>query len=249
MTNNSYARISCKALGASCLLAFSSVSHAAVSSFFDDFEGYGTAGSATSPNFAPWECFSDNGGFPGGYYCGNPSTTGPQITALGYNGVDNQYMNFYANYDNAPVHTGGAPNPQEAISVYYNQAIDASNAGQTWTFTFDYREADDPFAPAGLTEVGAFIRVFDASFNLLYDSTLDTSGSQAWQTGQLQITIDSGATDGFFQIGFNNLVGNYEASGMYYDNVSLTLVPIPAAAWLFGSGLGLLGWFRRRQLS
>jgi hypothetical protein len=24
-------------------------------------------------------------------------------------------------------------------------------------------------------------------------------------------------------------------------------VPIPAAVWLFGSGLGLLGWFRRRS--
>jgi len=24
-------------------------------------------------------------------------------------------------------------------------------------------------------------------------------------------------------------------------------IPIPAAVWLFGSGLGLLGWFRRRQ--
>ncbi len=28
---------------------------------------------------------------------------------------------------------------------------------------------------------------------------------------------------------------------------SWSVVPIPAAVWLFGSGLGLLGWVRRRQ--
>ncbi len=31
------------------------------------------------------------------------------------------------------------------------------------------------------------------------------------------------------------------------DNITLQAVPVPAAVWLFGSGLGLLGWFRRRH--
>jgi hypothetical protein len=30
------------------------------------------------------------------------------------------------------------------------------------------------------------------------------------------------------------------------DNIQVSTVPIPAAVWLFASGLGLLGWMRRR---
>ena len=35
-------------------------------------------------------------------------------------------------------------------------------------------------------------------------------------------------------------------SAMSVDNIVVNVVPIPAAVWLFGSGLSLLGWFRRK---
>jgi hypothetical protein len=34
--------------------------------------------------------------------------------------------------------------------------------------------------------------------------------------------------------------------GLAFDNFAFTVVPVPAAAWLFGSALGVLAWRRRR---
>jgi hypothetical protein len=223
-------------LAATCLLAVSSIAHA-ISPAADDFEGYGTDGVPSVPFFnPPWLGFSDNGGFPGGYSF-DASTSGPQISALAYNGVDNQYINFYANYDNVAVHgsrtpgpgscqagpSGCSPNSQEEIALYREFTFFPGEAAaeDTWVFSFDYREADSPFNPSGFTEVGAFIKVFDLSFNLLKEVTLDTSGLQTWREGRLLITLDPAwVNGGKIQIGFFNLTGFYDNSGMYYDNVN-----------------------------
>lgn len=38
-----------------------------------------------------------------------------------------------------------------------------------------------------------------------------------------------------------------ESRGIRIDNFSATVVPVPAAVWLFGSALAGLGWMRRKQ--
>lgn len=53
----------------------------------------------------------------------------------------------------------------------------------------------------------------------------------------------------FFSADWQALVSVEFSSGglVALDNVSISVVPIPAAVWLFGSGLAGLGWMRRRQ--
>ena len=50
--------------------------------------------------------------------------------------------------------------------------------------------------------------------------------------------------------GFVATSTNYNGSGVFYDNLNFdrVVVPVPAAVWLFGSGLlGLIGIARRKK--
>jgi hypothetical protein len=42
------------------------------------------------------------------------------------------------------------------------------------------------------------------------------------------------------------MVSDYADGGYNISLIGVHSIPIPAAVWLFGSGLGLLGWFRRK---
>lgn len=43
--------------------------------------------------------------------------------------------------------------------------------------------------------------------------------------------------------------GAIEYTGETYGSADVNVIPVPAAVWLFGSALGLLGWVRRRQIA
>jgi choice-of-anchor C domain-containing protein len=80
-----------------------------------------------------------------------------------------------------------------------------------------------------------------------FDITGRTATDMGWTTHSWSfLADDTSATLQFASL--TNLSGSVSGWGPALDNVSVTLVPIPAAGLLFGSALAVLGWIRRRSL-
>lgn len=252
------------------LVLFSNLTHAGLSSYFEDFEAMDvndpnalSPGPFGDPN--NWEYFNIVGG--GLYsYGGNApniqtgSIPPPRISSVlaEYGG---QHLNVFSDYENRDAHplplpaTTGLP---VVVNVLRFQSFDPSDIGSTWNLSFEHAGAVEngtDFSPTGATTTAAFIRVFDFGFNFLGGTELDTTGAPlatgGFTPGLVSQFFDPawGVTDGFVQFGFTNTASNFEQSGIYYDNVRFARVPEPSA-FLFLSvvmlGIGTLAKYRRR---
>ena len=97
-------------------------------------------------------------------------------------------------------------------------------------YEFDYRRADEPNGPTGDTQTFAFIRVIDQfnGFALVDEFRFDTTNAtNEFQTGSISVEIipeyfNNVENQGvLFQYGFFSFATGNEASGIYYDNISL----------------------------
>lgn len=223
----------------------------ALSAYSQDFEGLNQA-SGTALGDDGWlvgaNVFDSTGTNFLYNYFSFPAPNG----GAGFSGIDTgqggpnqgaQQLVVYNDYNN-PDHNIG--NRIQA-NVFQEQVINAGDLGLDSVFSFDAKQGNIGGASTAL----AFIKVIDlvgGTFATLGEATFDTTalGANWVEDVTLTLNIDGGWNGQLLQFGFQNTASNFEDSGVFYDNVNLSIVPIPAAVWLFASGLGMLGWMRRK---
>lgn len=212
----------------------------------DGWQIYGIAWD-TNPYTGPANIVYEYGPFRAAN--GDPGSI--QGVATGQGGPDqgNLVLSKYTDYNN-PDHTvvpftPGMPKYYISASTFQTQTIAAGDAG-LWRFTYDAKIGNlmadsSAFAyiltqdsPTGLGK--AF--VFNDTTNLPIE----------WGTYSLDFLVDDTMIGDILSFGFSATATNYNGSAVFYDNINFALVPLPAAVWLFGSGLlGLIGIAIRKK--
>ena len=132
---------------------------------------------------------------------------GPQVSALTA-GATSQVVNIYSNYDD-PEQTNFCLETNVFQEVF---PITEAHVGD-YIFSYD---VELPAPENTGDKVNGFVKVLTSDYSavLLSLSEPSTAG-----TTDITLSITKAMVGGRLQFGFNNYAYNYEASGMWYDNV------------------------------
>jgi hypothetical protein len=196
--------------------------------YTQDFEGLNLAPEDPSSLGADgWlyfvNVFTSSGDYMYGYGTGPAPNVGTHMSAVvdGEGGGEQelQQLSIFSDYGNQNEHVAG--NLVET-NIFQERVIDASNVGQIWTMTFDAKMGNIE----GASTAAAFFKTLDpgAGYATTNFITVDmTTIPSSWGDYSVSLVIDAGLVGQIFQFGFTNNASNNEGSGIFYDNVNLSL--------------------------
>ena len=191
---------------------------------------------------AAFQDIAVNGGFETGNFSGwaqypSGGTTQSIITT-------NPSSGTYAANLNIPVGAGAVNNVLKQERLLDGTGL--LSAGDVISYSFDVRGSA---ADGGVL----FLENFCETDSVLCGQSLDViNATTDWQTVTGDFVLGAGVTAYTLQFAAVCGASNTCTTDYYFDNVSViadvSAVPVPAAVWLFGSGLlGLVGVARRKK--
>jgi hypothetical protein len=135
---------------------------------------------------------------------------------------------------------------------FLNFTDDGFGNPETLTFLFDYTVSyttslsNDVAGDQAFVRLDTILRVFDdteTTIDLFPQGSMDELFELSFAAGTVtpgdmlsgSVALDVNGSSGFFE---------FEVTGRTPTNINV--IPVPAAAWLFGSALGSLGWVRKK---
>ena len=158
---------------------------------------------------------------------------------------------LYGTWDPANAKFNSLPDGSQVAYFYTgNRSIkqttaETLKAGYTYTLSASVGARYDSTAP--FTFGGGKIELLAGTNVLAIATPLTTPTPGNWVLAQLVFTATGANPYLGQQLSIRLSKVNSGTTHTSFDNVSLTAVPLPAAAWLFGSALLGLGWARRSR--
>jgi hypothetical protein len=167
----------------------------------------------------------------------------------GAGGEADQYLNAFSDYnccDPSPGQTHGHQGGTDLVktSLFQESTVFAGDFGKTATFTTDIKlpGGDEAgFALGGASVAQLFVLTLDpgANYAVSAESVVNVNTTDipalndaTWTTASVDFDILPAFAGHIFQFGIRTTAKNYEPSGVFLDDLSLTLAATPLAASL-----------------
>ena len=255
MLDNKFFKAGMGALALSFAVAYAPVSSAALA-YSQDWESR-TAGETTGVQDG-WVIGNINNTTGGEWFVGFAAPTGAgawaDFVSEGGTAQGNTQLTVYTDYNDPNINTNG--HNVEGFVYRDLGTITADMVGNTYAFSFDGKLGNIISGPNPTGDANAYVSILEQTveFGTMFNDTFNYTGlpgDGTWGGGSIDVLILPEFEGELLQIGFSWEVTGVMDTGIVYDNLNFAesaVVPVPAAVWLFGSGLiGLIGVARRRK--